>query len=68
MSGARPKGERAARAALDAHEKATGYTLDDDRHALTMLLADLVDFADAHALDLDAALSHAREIAAECRD
>jgi hypothetical protein len=64
-----PQGVAHARAALDAHAKASGYVLDGDQHALTMLLADLLDFADAASprLDFAAALAHAREIAAECR-
>jgi hypothetical protein len=60
------EGLRAVKAALDAHNVVRRYVLDDREHAVTMMLADLIEWADAHGIDLDAALSHAREIAADC--
>lgn len=64
-----PEAETAVNAALAAHNNVRHYVLDDDAHAVIMFLADLIDYADACTprLDLDAMLSQAREIAAECK-
>lgn len=58
---------KAARAALDAHQEVRRYELFGDHHATVMLLADLIDYADSNAIDLDAALEEARDVAADGR-
>jgi hypothetical protein len=51
---------------LAFHNGLRGYDLSGPQHALTMLLAELVDYAEAHGCDLDKALSQGREVAADC--
>lgn len=54
---------------LDTHNGWRGYVLDDDQHALVMLLADILEFADRQSprLDVTLALERAREVYADCR-
>lgn len=71
MSGARDwlTPEEVGAAVLEAHNGLRGYLLDSPQHALVMLLADLVEYAEAQQppCDLDAALAAAREVVSDCR-
>jgi hypothetical protein len=60
----------AAENAIAAHNRARCYIINDPQHALTMLLADLLVYADSQAsqCDLDKALMQAREMIADDED
>ena len=54
---------------LEAHNGLRGYQLDGPQHALVMLLADLIEYAEAQdpRCDIALALEHAREVVEDCR-
>lgn len=48
---------KGARAALAAHESATGYEIDDEYHGILMLAASLIELGWSSALRGDAAIN-----------
>jgi hypothetical protein len=56
---------QATGATIKHHNDARGTEIESIDHGLVMLLADLIEYADYHSLDIDLALEDARRIVRE---
>lgn len=62
---ARPAVEEAIAPTLAAHAEAAGFEIENERHGLVMLLADLIEWAEARNIDPADAWREAKELAEE---